>query len=154
MITKENAEKIKKQLINQAENFPKEKKHQIVEHINSMSPQEVEDFIKQNQELSGEIRNCIFCSIADGKIKSYKIGEDKENIAILEINPFSKAHTLIIPKKHLDKLNNSSEKLAQEIAEKIKKIFNPKRIKIEQGKIMNHALINLIPIYEKEPQKN
>jgi histidine triad (HIT) family protein len=45
--------------------------------------------------------DCIFCQIIKGEIPSYKIYEDAEFIAILDIFPKTKGHTLVIPKKHV-----------------------------------------------------
>ena len=54
-----------------------------------MTAEEMEIFVKQNNlnHLGGE---CIFCSIVGGKTPSFRIGENEENIAILELNPLSK----------------------------------------------------------------
>lgn len=43
---------------------------------------------------------CIFCSIIKGKEPGVRIFEDKKTIAILDINPIAKGHTLVIPKTH------------------------------------------------------
>ena len=48
--------------------------------------------------------DCIFCAIADGEIPSFKIYEDDEVLAYLDINPFSEGHTLVIPKEHREGL--------------------------------------------------
>ena len=46
--------------------------------------------------------DCIFCQIIEGKIPSYKIYEDNDYIAILDIFPNTKGMTLVIPKQHFD----------------------------------------------------
>jgi len=43
---------------------------------------------------------CIFCKIIKGEIPSYKIYEDENFLAFLDINPQSPGHTQVIPKKH------------------------------------------------------
>ncbi|MBU3896038.1 HIT domain-containing protein [Patescibacteria group bacterium] len=45
---------------------------------------------------------CVFCKIAKGEIPCHKIYEDEEFLAILDINPVVKGHTLVIPKKHVE----------------------------------------------------
>ena len=45
---------------------------------------------------------CIFCQVVAGKLPSYKIYEDEDFIAILDIFPKSEGHTLVIPKKHVE----------------------------------------------------
>ena len=44
--------------------------------------------------------NCIFCKIIMGEIPSYKIYEDNDILAFLDVNPVQPGHTLIIPKNH------------------------------------------------------
>ena len=46
------------------------------------------------------MEDCIFCKIVKGEIESIKIWEDKQFLAILDINPYSIGHILVIPKKH------------------------------------------------------
>ena len=76
--------------------------------------------------------NCIFCKIANGEIPAYKIYEDENVIAILDISQATKGHTLVITKKHYKNLYDINEDLAGEIfkvvpkiANAIKKAFNP-----------------------------
>lgn len=44
--------------------------------------------------------NCIFCKIAEGVIPSYKVYEDENFIAFLDINPRAAGHVQVIPKEH------------------------------------------------------
>lgn len=44
--------------------------------------------------------NCIFCSIIAGEIPAFRIFEDEDHIAFLDIFPAALGHTLVIPKKH------------------------------------------------------
>lgn len=61
--------------------------------------------------------DCIFCKIVKGEIPSYKIYEDNEVLAFLDINPVNPGHTLIIPKEHtLDVITINPDTLS--------KIFN------------------------------
>ncbi len=46
------------------------------------------------------MKDCIFCKIIKGEIPSYKIYEDKKTLAFLDVNPVSRGHALVIPKKH------------------------------------------------------
>ena len=45
--------------------------------------------------------NCVFCKIISGEFSSYKIYEDENILAFLDVNPMTPGHTLIIPKKHI-----------------------------------------------------
>ena len=53
--------------------------------------------------------SCIFCKIIKGQIPSYKIYEDKNYLAFLDISQFTRGHTLVIPKKHVDFVWDSAE---------------------------------------------
>ncbi len=46
------------------------------------------------------MEDCIFCKIVKGEIPAYKVYEDADFCAFLDINPRSPGHTLVIPKKH------------------------------------------------------
>ena len=46
------------------------------------------------------MRDCVFCKIVKGELPCWKIYEDKDFLAFLDIAPFSEGHTLLIPKKH------------------------------------------------------
>jgi histidine triad (HIT) family protein len=52
---------------------------------------------------------CIFCKIVKGEIPCYKVYEDKDNLAFLDVNPVAKGHTLVIPKQHTDRLTGIKE---------------------------------------------
>ncbi|MFH1840488.1 MAG: HIT family protein [Nanoarchaeota archaeon] len=57
----------------------------------------LQDQQKATQEQGGQ---CPFCMIVEGKIPSQKIYEDDQVIAVLDINPATRGHTLVMPKKH------------------------------------------------------
>ena len=104
MIPQEQADQIKQQIIQQIEStFPEDKKESAIKQIELMGSEQLEEFLEKNNLMkTGENPTgdkCIFCSIISEEISSYKIDENKDAIAILEINPISRAHVLIIPKK-------------------------------------------------------
>jgi hypothetical protein len=145
-ITHEEASKIKEHLLAQLDNFPEDKRIQIEQQIKSMTTSQVETFIEQNNltHLGGQ---CIFCSIIAHKTPSYRIGEDQSNLAILEINPETKGHALIIPKEHLEEVPESTRLQAQEVSKKLQNNLNPDEIEITELKIMGHSLLELVPLY-------
>ena len=151
-ITEEEVKEVKEQLMTQLDNFPEEKRDQIKKQIKEMSNEDVENFVKQNQ-LNHLPGGCIFCAIAEGKMPSYKIGENEENIAVLEINPLSKGHTLILPKKHDKEILPSTRKLAEEVESKIKEVYSPKEIQITEKTITDHTILELTPIYGNETNR-
>ena len=51
--------------------------------------------------------DCIFCKIIKGEIPCYKVYEDDDVLAFLDISQTTKGHTLVIPKKHFDNFVNN-----------------------------------------------
>lgn len=151
-LTDEQTLQIKEHLLKQLSNFSQDKREQITQQVNTMTPNQIEDFIKQNQltHLGGQ---CIFCSIISGKTPSLRIAENENNIAILEINPLSKGHTLIVPKEHSTKIESSSGELAKEVQKKLLEKLCPKTIESKEINLMGHQLIEIIPIYGTETEK-
>ncbi len=152
MLTEEQTQQIKEQLIKQiSENFPEEKKGLAIEQVNSMDSEQIENFVEQNQMSGNEEGKCIFCSILSGEVPSYKIGENEKAIAVLEINPISQAHTLIIPKEHEGEADSEEiKKLSAEITKKIKTKFKAKKIEIFSSELFGHKILNILPIYKDE----
>ena len=147
MLSKEQMEKIKANLLNQVEAMNVPNKKELVESIKAMDSEELEDFV--NRQNASQDQECILCSIADSKIPSYKIGENAEAIAVLEINPISKGHVMIIPKIHSDKTPKAAIELAKEISEKIKSL-KPKNIEVVPSTVMGHGILNVFPVYDNE----
>ncbi len=54
--------------------------------------------------------NCVFCSIINKTAGAYIIYEDEEYIALLDKYPISLGHTLVMPKKHVERVNNLTQK--------------------------------------------
>ncbi|XFA98418.1 HIT family protein [Candidatus Izemoplasma sp. B36] len=70
------------------------------------------------------MNNCIFCKIVNGEVPSYKIYEDENVMAILDISQATKGHTLVLSKKHYKNLYDIDEKLAGDIFRVVPKIAN------------------------------
>ncbi len=96
----------------------------------------------------------IFSKIVEGSIPSYKVAETDNCYAFLDINPLKKGHTLVIPKKEVDKLfdldNETYTELfsfAKQIAASIENNFPCNRVAMAViGLEVPHAHIHLIPI--------
>ncbi|OBK20015.1 HIT family protein [Mycobacterium asiaticum] len=57
--------------------------------------------------------SCVFCAIATGEAPAIRIFEDDGYLAILDIRPFTRGHTLVVPKKHsVDLTDTPAETLA------------------------------------------
>jgi histidine triad (HIT) family protein len=96
----------------------------------------------------------IFSRIIRGEIPSYKIAEDKDYYAFLDINPLAEGHTLVVPKKEVDYLFDLDDDIvagmmvfAKRVARAIGKAIPCKRVGIAVlGLEVPHAHIHLIPI--------
>ena len=96
----------------------------------------------------------IFSKIIAGEIPSYKIAEDDDYFAFLDINPLSKGHALIVPKKEVDYIFDLDEKnyqglfnFARKVSKAIENSVDCIRIGIVvYGLDVPHAHIHLIPL--------
>lgn len=155
--TKKDLENIKEKLIEHIRsNYEEEKAQSLISAISEMNDDEFTSFLKEQGLLDGkktENSKCIFCSIVFGEIPSTIIEKNEKAIAILDINPASRGHTLIIPKEHIsskEKLPEEAGKLALIVEEKIQKALNPRKIEFISSNIMGHEIINVLPIYQDE----
>ncbi len=96
----------------------------------------------------------IFTKIIEGEIPSYKIAEDENYLAFLDINPLAKGHTLVIPKKEVDylfELDDDTYKglwlFAKKVAIALDRTMVCERIGVAVvGLEVPHAHIHLVPI--------
>jgi histidine triad (HIT) family protein len=66
--------------------------------------------------------SCVFCKIIAGELPSYKVYEDKDVLAFLDINPVNPGHTLIVPKKHLTNIEEADEATLCQLVKAVKKV--------------------------------
>ncbi|MEY2869544.1 MAG: hypothetical protein RIR01_2041 [Bacteroidota bacterium] len=100
----------------------------------------------------------IFTKIVNGEIPCYKIAEDENYFAFLDINPNAKGHTLCIPKVEVDKIFDLDEevylglmKFSRKVAKAIEKTVPCNRIAISViGIEVPHAHVHLIPLNTME----
>lgn len=96
----------------------------------------------------------IFTKIISGEIPSYKIVEDENYIAFLDINPNAKGHTLVVPKKEENKLFDLSKdeynglmSFSYRVAKAIEKTIPCKRVGMSViGLEVPHVHVHLIPL--------
>ncbi|MBK5196351.1 MAG: HIT family protein [Proteiniphilum sp.] len=96
----------------------------------------------------------IFSSIIAGEIPSYRIAENDSFYAFLDINPMTKGHTLVVPKKETDYLFDLDDTLladmmvfAKKVAKAIETAVPCKRVGVMViGLEVPHAHIHLIPV--------
>ncbi len=102
------------------------------------------------------MEDCVFCKIVRGEIPSYKVYEDDEFLAFLDINPNMRGQTIVIPKKHVksyvfDMREDEYEKFLR-VVKKVSKLLDEslgvKRCAmIIEGTGINHAHIKLYPLH-------
>ena len=98
----------------------------------------------------------IFTKIINGEIPCYKIAEDEDFFAFLDINPNAKGHTLCIPKKEVDKIMDLDEEtymglmaFSRKVGKAIEASIDCKRVGITViGLEVPHVHVHLIPLNE------
>jgi histidine triad (HIT) family protein len=96
----------------------------------------------------------LFSQIISGKITCYKVDEDEEFLAFLDINPIILGHTLVIPKIEIDYIFDLDDELLSRMMVFSKKVALKLKSKIECKKIgiavigleVPHAHIHLVPM--------
>jgi histidine triad (HIT) family protein len=99
--------------------------------------------------------SCVFCDIAAGKAHAYKVYEDELSLCILDINPYTKGHCLVLSKRHVqwwheltDEENASLFKVAKIVANRMMDKFHPDFIFLyARGRRIPHTHVFLIPTY-------
>jgi len=103
----------------------------------------------------------IFTKIINGEIPCYKITEDENYLAFLDVNPNAKGHTLCIPKQEINKIFDMDETLylglmqfSRKVAIALEKTVPCKRVGIAViGLEVPHAHVHLIPLNEMDEMR-
>jgi histidine triad (HIT) family protein len=103
----------------------------------------------------------IFTKIINGEIPSYKVAENDEFLAFLDVNPNAKGHTLCIPKKEVNKLFDLDEEtymrlmsFARKVAIGLEKAVPCKRIGVAVvGLEVPHVHVHLIPLHDMDDMR-
>ncbi|WP_414000038.1 HIT family protein [Flavobacterium sp. W1B] len=103
----------------------------------------------------------IFTKIVNGEIPCYKITEDENYLAFLDVNPNAKGHTLCIPKLEVDKIFDMDEAhylglmhFSRNIAIALEKTVPCKRVGMAVvGLEVPHAHVHLIPLNEMDEMR-
>lgn len=112
--------------------------------------------IVKGQKLIIIYMDCVFCKIINGEIASYKVYEDKNFFAFLDIRPLNPGHTLVIPKKHYRwvwDVKNIGEyyEVVGKIANAIKKAMRTDQVvSLVFGEEVSHAHVWLVPRLPKD----
>ena len=108
--------------------------------------------------------DCVFCGIAEGEIPSFKVYEDEQVLAYLDINPFAKGHTLVIPKEHYTGLLDTDDKVLADLIVKVKRIAAHVALSLgcdgfnilqnngdAAGQTVRHVHFHIIPRWNGDP---
>ena len=109
--------------------------------------------------------NCIFCKLANGVFPTNFIYEDEDFKVILDANPATKGHSLILPKKHFKNILDADEEilkkalpLAKKLSNKLIEVLKCDGVNVLQnnneaaGQAVFHLHIHLIPRYKEEKE--
>lgn len=66
--------------------------------------------------------SCVFCKIVRGELPAYKIYEDSDTVAFLDIHPMTDGHTLVIPKAHAERLSELPPELVGVLFQTVQKV--------------------------------
>lgn len=106
---------------------------------------------------------CIFCKIVNGEIPSYKVYEDDDILAFLDISQVTKGHTIVICKKHVTNILDSDKDTylkvvakVYDLANQITKNLDTKGVNILHnanevaGQSVDHLHFHIIPRYSND----
>lgn len=106
---------------------------------------------------------CVFCKIINNEFSSYKVYEDEEVLAILDLSQTTYGHTLVMPKKHYDNMLAIPQnewahlmEVVKNLSEKIVTKLNAKGFNIlintneAAGQTVNHLHVHIIPRYDEK----
>jgi len=99
------------------------------------------------------MNDCIFCKIISGQIPAYKVYEDGQCMAFLDIHPVSLGHMLVVPKSHYEWMQDTPDDVLSHIMIKSKKLINHMKESLPCdyvqvsiiGKDVPHFHVHLIP---------
>jgi len=152
-LTDEEVRELKKQLSEQIQHLPEDKRAEAQAQIDSMSQEALETMLKQQQGQQGGEGGGqqVFRMMVSKQIDTVVVDENGDAMAILEINPLSKGHMFIIPKTQITKKEDLPEAVltfAKTMAEKIMRHLKPKKAEIKIEEKFGEIAYEIIPEYD------
>jgi histidine triad (HIT) family protein len=151
-LTDEQILELKNQLRQQIQQLPADKKAVAEAQIESLSPEALEEMLQQQsrQGSKGENKG-IFRRVIDGDVPSVKVAENRLAAAFMDINPISRGHLIVLPKKAVEdakKIPTAAFTLAKKLAARILSKLKATSTEIQTENKFNESYINVIPSYE------
>ncbi len=152
-LTPEEVKELKAQLAEQITHLPADQRQKAQAQIDAMSPQTLESMLNQQKggTSNDKSQKTVFRMMIDKEIETVIVEENPEALAILDINPISQGHTLIIPREAVssqDKLPSQAFTLAQKVAKLLKDNLEAKSTEIQTETKFGEAIIHVIPVYD------
>jgi histidine triad (HIT) family protein len=110
--------------------------------------------------------DCIFCKIVSGEIPSHKLDEDDKTLAFLDINPWTRGHSLVIPKEHsrniydidpgdLAAMHVAAQRLAQRLRDRLncEGMNTVQSSEVAAMQTVFHTHVHVIPRYSDDGLK-
>ena len=110
--------------------------------------------------------DCIFCGIVKGEIPCYRLYESELALAFLDINPVTRGHALVVPKRHVEKLSQLSGQEVEEVFTTAAKLAEASlgaldakgaNLWVNQGRVagqvVDHFHVHVVPRYAEEDLK-
>lgn len=111
--------------------------------------------------------DCIFCKIVAGEIPSFKVYEDEDVLAFLDITQVTKGHTLVVPKKHCRNMLDMDDAASSTLFARIPKIARQLQTKLKAkgmnilnnneevaGQSVFHTHVHLLPRFDENDDLN
>jgi histidine triad (HIT) family protein len=110
------------------------------------------------------MEGCIFCKIVEGSLPSIRVFEDEHTIAIMDINPATRGHALVIPRRHTDDIHDIGDvdlarcaTVAKQLAGRAVRGLGADGVTIMQSngaaawQTVFHYHVHVIPRYDGDP---
>jgi histidine triad (HIT) family protein len=112
------------------------------------------------------VEKCIFCGIVSGEVAGQLVDSDQHTVAFMDINPATRGHALVVPRRHADDLLDVSDEdlehtitAARRLARRIDEVLEPDGLNILNScrsaawQTVFHFHLHVIPRYEDDPLK-
>ncbi len=144
-LKREEINELKNQLKEQVRKLPEDKREEAEKQIDEMSDEAIEEMLEQQKTQK------IFRMIANKEIDSVIVEESNEALAVLEINPLSKGHLLIVPKERMSDKKVFLEKIGKftdKLKDKIERSLKTKKVHIIVENKLGEIIGEIVPEYD------